>query len=112
MVLSGAVLDIAVDVRVGSPTFGRHVSVVLDAQTHRQLWIPRGFAHGFLVLSEEARFLYKCDALYDRGSEMSIRWNDPDLNINWGLEHPLLSEKDAAAPLLRDVMGRLPRYED
>ena len=112
MVLSGAVLDVAVDVRVGSPTFGRHVSTILDAQTHRQLWIPRGFAHGFLVLSEEARFLYKCDALYDRGSEMSIRWNDPDLNIDWGLEHPLLSEKDAAAPLLRDLTDRLPRYKD
>ena len=112
MVLSGAVLDVAVDVRVGSPTFGRHVSVILDDQAHRQMWIPRGFAHGFLVLSEEARFLYKCDALYDRGSEMSIRWNDPDVNIDWGVEHPLLSEKDAAAPLLRDLMGRLPRYED
>jgi len=112
MVLCGAVLDVAVDVRLGSPTFGRHVSVILDDQTHRQMWIPRGFAHGFLVVSEEARFLYKCDALYDRGSEMSIRWNDPDLNIDWGLEHPLLSEKDAAAPLLRDTMGRLPRYED
>jgi len=111
MVLSGAVLDVAVDVRVGSPTFGRHVSVVLDAQTHRQLWIPRGFAHGFLVLSEEARFLYKCDALYDRGSEMSIRWNDPDLKIDWGLKHPILSEKDAAAPLLRDLTDKLPRYQ-
>ncbi len=112
MVLSGAVLDVAVDVRVGSPAFGRHVAVVLDDKTHRQLWIPRGFAHGFLVLSEEARFLYKCDALYDRGSEMSIRWNDPELSIDWGLEHPLLSEKDAAAPLLREVTDRLPRYKD
>ena len=112
MVLSGAVLDVAVDVRVGSPTFGRSVAVVLDDKTHRQLWIPRGFAHGFLVLSEEARFLYKCDALYDRGSEMSIRWNDPDLNIDWAFEHPLLSEKDAAAPLLRELTGRLPRYTD
>lgn len=111
MVLSGAVLDVAVDVRVGSPTFRRHISVILDDQTHRQLWIPRGFAHGFLVLSEEARFLYKCDALYDRGSEMSIRWNDPDLNIDWGLEHPLLSEKDASAPLLRDLTDKLPRYQ-
>ena len=112
MVLSGAVLDVAVDVRVGSPTFRRHVSVVLDDQTHRQLWIPRGFAHGFLALSEEARFLYKCDALYDRGSEMSIRWNDPDINIDWGVEHPLLSEKDAAAPPLGGLTGRLPRYKD
>jgi len=112
MVLSGAVLDVAVDVRVGSPTFGRHVSIVLDDQAHRQLWIPRGFAHGFLVLSEEARFLYKCDALYDRGSEMNIRWNDPDINIRWIVQHPLLSEKDAAAPLLRDLTDRLPRYKE
>jgi dTDP-4-dehydrorhamnose 3,5-epimerase len=112
MVLSGAVLDVAVDVRVGSPTFGCHISIVLDDQTHRQLWIPRGFAHGFLVLSDEARFLYKCDALYDPASEMTIRWNDPDINIDWGVEHPLLSSKDAAAPLLRDLSDRLPRYKD
>jgi dTDP-4-dehydrorhamnose 3,5-epimerase len=112
MVLSGAVLDVAVDVRVGSPTFRRHISVVLDDQTHWQLWIPRGFAHGFLVLSEEARFLYKCDALYDSGSEMSIRWNDPDINIDWGVKHPLLSDKDAAPPFLRDLGDRLPRYTD
>ena len=112
MVLSGAVLDVAVDVRVGSPTFGRHVSVVLDDQTHRQFWIPRGFAHGFLTLSTDVRFLYKCDAHYDRSSEMSIRWNDPDIKIDWAVERPLLSEKDAAAPLLRDVTDRLPRYKD
>ena len=112
MVLSGAVLDVAVDVRVGSPTFGHHVSTILDDQAHRQFWIPRGFAHGFLVLSEEAGFLYKCDAFYDRGSEMSIRWDDPDINIHWGVEHPLLSEKDAAAPLLRDLTDRLPCYKD
>lgn len=112
MVLTGTVLDVAVDVRVGSPTFGRHISVVLDDQTHRQLWIPGGFAHGFLVLSEEARFLYKCDALYDPGSEMSIRWNDPDINVDWGVEHPLLSDKDATAPFLRDLADRLPRYKD
>ena len=112
MVLRGAVLDVAVDVRVGSPTFGRHVSIVLDDQEHRQLWIPRGFAHGFLALSEEATFLYKCDALYDRGSEISVRWNNSDIKIDWGVERPLLSEKDAAAPLLRDLTGRLPRYKD
>jgi dTDP-4-dehydrorhamnose 3,5-epimerase len=112
VVLSGTVLDVAVDIRIGSPTFGRHVGVVLDDRTHRQLWIPRGFAHGFLVLSEQATFLYKCDALYDRGSEMSIRWNDPDINIDWGVEHPLLSEKDAAAPFLSDLTDKLPRYKD
>lgn len=112
MVLSGAVLDVAIDVRVGSPTFARHVSIVLEDQTHRQLWVPRGFAHGFLVLSEKALFLYKCDTLYDRASEMSIRWNDPDISIDWPVEHPLLSEKDAAAPLLRDLIDRLPAYKD
>ena len=112
MVLSGAVLDVAVDVRVGSPTFKHFVSVVLDDKAHRQLWIPRGFAHGFLVLSKEARVLYKCDAPYDRGSEISIRWNDPDIQIDWGLESPLLSQKDAAAPRLREFTGRLPRYKD
>ena len=112
MVTSGAVLDVAVDVRVGSPAFGRHVAVVLDDKTHRQLWIPRGFAHAFLALSEEARFLYKCDALYDRGSDMSIRWNDPDIKIDWPLTEPLLSEKDANAPFLRDITARLPRYKD
>ena len=111
MVLSGSVLDVAVDVRIGSPTFGRHIAVVLDDKTHRQLWIPRGFAHGFLALSEEATFLYKCDALYDRASEMSVRWDDPDIGIVWGVSHPLLSEKDAAAPFLRDLTDRLPRYE-
>ncbi len=111
MVLSGAVLDVAVDVRVGSPSFGEYVSVVLDDRTHRQMWIPRGFAHGFAVLSEEASFLYKCDAPYDRGSEFGIRWNDPDINIDWGVEQPILSEKDSAAPLLRDLTTALPRYQ-
>ena len=111
MVLSGAVLDVAVDVRAGSPTFAQHVSAVLDDRAHRQLWIPRGFAHGFVVLSSEAKFLYKCDAPYDRGSEMSIRWDDPDLNIDWGADRPILSDKDAAAPLLRELTGRLPVYE-
>ena len=111
MVLSGVVRDVAVDVCIGSPTFGRHVSVLLDSNSHRQLWIPRGFAHGFLVLSDEAKFLYKCDAPYDRESEISIRWNDPDISIDWGFDDPRLSDKDAAAPLLRDSWSKLPRYE-
>jgi dTDP-4-dehydrorhamnose 3,5-epimerase len=111
MVLAGEVLDVAADVRVGSPAFGQSVSVRLDDRAHRQLWIPRGFAHGFVVLSEKATFLYKCDAPYRREHEMSIRWNDPDLDIDWGIAEPILSEKDAAAPLLRDLMEKLPRYE-
>jgi dTDP-4-dehydrorhamnose 3,5-epimerase len=110
MVLSGAVIDVAVDVRLGSPTFGKHVAVHLDGASHRQLWIPRGFAHGFVVLSDEARFMYKCDAPWDRGGEIGIRWNDPDLNIDWGIERPIVSEKDAAAPLLRDLTAKLPHY--
>ncbi len=78
MVLQGAVLDVAVDVRVGSPTFGKHVAVELDSRSYRQLWVPRGFAHGFVVLSDEALFLYKCDAPYRREAELSIRWDDPE----------------------------------
>ena len=98
MVLSGAVLDVAVDVRVGSPAFGQYVSVVLDDRSHRQLWIPRGFAHGFLAMSEEAKFLYKCDASYDRANEMSIRWNDPAINIDWGAKQPISFRKRCGRP--------------
>jgi dTDP-4-dehydrorhamnose 3,5-epimerase len=103
----GRVLDVAVDVRVGSPTFGRHVAVVLGDL--RQLWVPRGFAHGFLVLSETADFFYRCDDLYSPADEISIRWNDPAIGIDWGIETPSLSPRDANAPLLKDI-DRLPRY--
>ncbi|MFZ1108315.1 MAG: dTDP-4-dehydrorhamnose 3,5-epimerase [Rhodomicrobium sp.] len=109
-VIRGAVLDIAVDVRLGSPTFGRHVAVELDEFSRRQLWIPRGFAHGFLVLSKNADFLYKCDAPYSRADEISIRWNDPQLGIAWPIPDPTLSAKDAAAPLLAELGDRLPRF--
>jgi dTDP-4-dehydrorhamnose 3,5-epimerase len=110
MVLEGAALDVAVDVRTGSPTYGKHVAVELDSRSYRQLWIPRGFAHGFLVRSDEALFLYKCDAPYSRESELSIRWNDPAIGIEWGIEHPLLSEKDASAPFLKEAEKRFPAY--
>jgi dTDP-4-dehydrorhamnose 3,5-epimerase len=103
----GRVLDVAVDVRVGSPTFGRHVAVVLGDL--RQLWVPRGFAHGFLVLSETADFFYRCDELYSPADEIGIRWNDPAIGINWGIDAPALSARDSNAPLLKDV-DRLPRY--
>jgi len=114
MALSGQILDVVVDVRVGSPTFGEHVSVILDGDSHRQIWIPRGFAHGFLVLSKKAKVFYKCDAFYDPKSEISIRFNDPDINIDWGIGRPfpLLSRKDIQAPFLREVMDKLPRYEN
>lgn len=108
-VLKGRVLDVAVDVRVGSPNFGRHVAVELNEDNRRQLWVPRGFAHGFVVLSETADFFYKCDALYSPKDEISVRWNDPAIGIDWGVADPQLSPKDADAPLLADVKN-LPRY--
>jgi len=108
-VLRGKVLDIAVDVRLGSPTFGRHVAVELSDNNRRQLWVPRGFAHGFAVLSEVADFFYKCDEIYSPKDELSVRWNDSALGIDWKLDNPALSAKDAAAPLLIDV-NNLPRY--
>jgi dTDP-4-dehydrorhamnose 3,5-epimerase len=107
--LRGRVLDVAVDVRVGSPTFGRHVAVELNEENRRQLWVPRGFAHGFVVLSESADFFYKCDELYSPSDELVVRWNDPTLGISWGIESPTVSGRDAAAPLLADVLG-LPVY--
>jgi dTDP-4-dehydrorhamnose 3,5-epimerase len=107
--LRGKVLDVAVDVRVGSPNFGRHVAVELSEENRRQLWVPRGFAHGFVVLSETADFFYKCDDLYSPKHEISIRWNDPAIGINWGVAKPSLSAKDAEAPLLADVEN-LPVY--
>ena len=104
---SGRVLDVAVDVRVGSPTFGRHVAVELGDM--RQLWVPRGFAHGFVVLSESADFFYRCDELYSPADEITIRWDDPAIGIDWRIDNPILSSRDANAPLLKDV-ERLPRH--
>jgi dTDP-4-dehydrorhamnose 3,5-epimerase len=109
MVLRGRVLDVAVDVRIGSPTFGHHVAVEINDENHHQIWVPRGFAHGFAVLSESADFLYKCDDLYRPSDEIIVRWNDPAIGINWGIESPVLSARDAAAPLLANI-ERLPIY--
>lgn len=104
-VIRGAVLDVAVDIRKGSPTFGRHVAVELSEDNHRQLFIPRGFAHGFSVLTPEAVFQYKCDNFYAPQSEGAIAWNDPDLHIDWRIpaEDMILSEKDKHHPLLKDA---------
>jgi dTDP-4-dehydrorhamnose 3,5-epimerase len=103
-VLRGVVFDVAVDIRRGSPTFGRWVGVELSDETMRQLWIPPGFAHGFCVLSEVADFHYKCTAAYRPDADRAIRWNDPDIGIAWpDFGEPLLSPKDAAAPLLREA---------
>lgn len=104
-VVKGRVLDVAVDIRKGSPTFGQYVAVELTEENHRQLFVPRGFAHGFSVLSEEAIFQYKCDNLYAPHAEGAIAWDDPDIGIDWQLpaEDVLLSAKDAAHPRLQDV---------
>jgi dTDP-4-dehydrorhamnose 3,5-epimerase len=100
----GVIVDVAVDIRRGSPHFGRSVSVELSGENKRQLWVPAGFAHGFSVVSETAHVIYKCTALYDAKSEHSILWNDPDLGIDWKVTEPKLSPKDAAAPRLRDAV--------
>lgn len=100
----GEVLDVAVDIRRGSPTFGRWVSARLSAESHRQMWIPAGFAHGFVVLSESADFLYKTTDYYNPAAERCIRWDDPQLAIDWQLTSaPLLSAKDQAGVLLQDA---------
>ncbi len=104
-VIKGAVLDVAVDIRKGSPTYGRHVAVELTAENHRQLFIPRGFAHGFAVLSEEAIFQYKCDNFYAPQSEGAVAWDDPALAIDWHLpaEAVLLSDKDRQHQPLAEI---------
>lgn len=106
-VAQGRVLDVAVDIRRGSPTFGRHIAVELSDENHRQLFIPRGFAHGFSVLSDEAVLQYKCDNYYSPQSEGAIAWNDPAIGIDWLLpeEDIILSAKDACHPTLSDAEG-------
>lgn len=105
-VVKGAVLDVAVDIRKGSPTFGQHVAVELTEDNHRQFFIPRGFAHGFSVLSKEVIFQYKCDNFYAPQSEGAIAWDDPDLGIDWqiSVDDILLSEKDKSHPKLAEVI--------
>lgn len=110
-VLRGCVLDVAVDMRVGSPTFGRHVKVELNDENRRQVWVPRGFAHGFMVISETADFYYKCDELYSPADEMVIRWNDPQLGIDWGHHAPTVSQRDRNGRSLSELDGLLPVYE-
>lgn len=110
-VLEGAVFDVAVDVRVGSPTYGRWVGYTLSAQNKRQLYIPPGFAHGFCVTSESALFAYKCTEIYRPEHELGIAWDDPDLGITWPIEDPVLSGKDRVFPRLAAVpQARLPTY--
>ena len=108
-VLEGEVWDVAVDIRRDSPDFGRWTAVVLSAENKRHFWIPEGFAHGFVALSERALFTYLCTATYDRAADAAIRWDDPQLAIDWPVSAPLLSDKDAKAPVLADIApARLP----
>ncbi len=107
--MRGRVVSVAVDVRLGSPNFGRHVAAELSEENRRQLWIPRGFAHGFLVLSETADLFYKCDDFYSPKDQIVVRWNDPAIGIAWGTESPVLSAQDEAALLLSQVEN-LPVY--
>jgi dTDP-4-dehydrorhamnose 3,5-epimerase len=102
-VVSGSVFDVAVDLRKSSPTFGKWHGVELSGENHRQFWVPAGFAHGFLVLSETADFLYKTTDYYAPQFERCVRWNDPEISIDWGIVEPLLSTKDAEGLALRDA---------
>jgi dTDP-4-dehydrorhamnose 3,5-epimerase len=110
-VLQGEIYDVAVDIRQGSPTFGRWAGVILSEENRRQFFLPEGFAHGFCVLSATALFMYKCSAYYAPGDEGGICWNDPELGIPWPVKAPILSERDSAfTPLSGVVSHRLPVY--
>jgi dTDP-4-dehydrorhamnose 3,5-epimerase len=108
--LSGAVFDVAVDVRRGSPQFGRWYGVELSGENGCSLWVPPGFAHGFVVTSERAEVEYKCTDLYHPQGELSVRWDDPEIGIEWPVATPRLSAKDAAAPTLAEAADRLPLW--
>ncbi len=108
--LRGTVLDVAVDVRLGSPSFGQHVKMELSEESRRQLWVPRGFAHGFVVISDVAEFFYKCDDLYSPADELVLRFDDPELGIDWGIGAPIVSERDRNGSLLSELKDRLPVY--
>src|SRR5690606_13412405 len=111
MAITGCIWDVAVDVRIGSPTFGRYCATELNSQNKYQFYVPPGFAHGFCVLSDSAHVLYKCTNVYEKSCEMSISFRDPDLNIPWPIENPLLSSKDSEAPFLKDIKN-LPVYKE
>lgn len=104
-VMKGAVLDVAVDIRKNSPTYGQWASIELTESNKMMYWVPPGFAHGFVTLEDNTVFFYKCTNVYNKASEGSIRWNDPHLNINWSVENPILSEKDQISPLFKDFVS-------
>ena len=102
-VVQGEVYDVAVDIRLGSPTFGEWEAIILSEENKTQFWVPPGFAHGFQVLCDSTDFEYKCTTYYDPSDEIAIRWDDPVLNIPWPIVSPILSDKDSVAPLLKDI---------
>jgi dTDP-4-dehydrorhamnose 3,5-epimerase len=111
-VVEGEALDVAVDIRFGSPTFGKWAGVTLSAKTRNMVYVPTGFAHGFLALTENVQFLYKCSDFYDRDDEHGVLWSDPDLNISWGVSSPIVSEKDLKFAKLSQVPREfLPLYK-
>ncbi|MEM9023011.1 MAG: dTDP-4-dehydrorhamnose 3,5-epimerase [Bacteroidota bacterium] len=101
-VIKGAVLDVSVDIRKGSSTYGQHAAITLTESQKNMIWIPPGFAHGFLTLEDETIFAYKCSGFYNKEAEGGLRWDDPDLHIDWGVTDPLVSEKDRQHPFFRD----------
>ena len=102
-ILSGEVMDVAVDIRLDSPTFAKSVSVILSESNHKQVYIPPGFAHGFCVISDTAIFSYKCTDYYNASAEGGVAWNDPDLEINWPIDNPIITTKDAGYSTLKDI---------
>ena len=110
--VEGEIFDVAVDIRRGSPTFGRWVGAALSAENHRQLYVPPGFAHGFCVVRAPAQVEYKCTDYYDPEDELGIVWNDPELAVAWPQAQPLVSDKDRRLPRLAEVMELLPRYAE
>lgn len=107
-VIKGAVLDVVVDLRSSSPTYGQHHAIELNEDNKTMFWIPPGFAHGFLTLADDTIFVYKVTGLYNKESEGGLLWNDPALGINWGIENPLLSDKDRILPLLSELPAIFP----
>jgi len=111
--VSGEIFDVAVDIRHGSPTFGHWTGAILSAQNHKQIYVPQGFAHGFVVLSDQADVIYKCTDVYTPGDEYGVLWSDPAIGIDWPVDIPILSQKDQENKKLEDISeDRLPVYED
>ena len=110
--IDGEIWDVAVDCRKGSPTYGRWVGETLSSENFKQLWVPPGLLHAFVVLSDTAEVQYKCTDVYDPGYELGVVWDDPDIGIEWPVSEPILSEKDAAAPRLSEVQDKLPVWEE